>query len=396
MISQKFGDRVLFNALEKTKFGRVRLTIQSPLSTYEFGDGPEVAKISIKSSNVLRHIAKGGDVELASAVIRKDIQISDEAAFIEWACKNDDRLKETFYGKFLGTLLPRLQRIFRPNTVAGAKRNIMEHYDLGNDFYSKWLDPSMSYSSALFKSDSATGDLMAAQNRKYDRIIDELEISANDRVLEVGCGWGGFFSRAIQRTGCHVTAVLNSPLQAAYDRELIQKKGLGSHVQLHQIDYRQIQGKFDKIVSIEMIEAVGRKYWPTYFEKLATSLHAGGRAMIQSITIRENRFDEYCRNPDFISTMIFPGGMLLTNKAIAENAEHAGLKSAAVPFEFGISYAETLRLWKENFLKAWENRSLPTVDERFVNLWRFYLAYCEGAFRAERINVGHFSLEKPR
>ncbi len=353
-----------------------------------------MSNIRIKNFHVLHEIVRGGDIELASAIIREDVEISDEAEFISWACKNDDVLKSSFHGKLWGTLIPRIKRWFRPNTISGAKKNIMEHYDLGNDFYDKWLDSTMSYSSALFSSPNRNDDLVDAQLKKYDRIIDSLGINSKDHVLEVGCGWGGFFSRAVERTGCKVTAVMNSPAQAAYNKELIKRKGLESAVQLELMDYRLIQGQFDKVVSIEMIEAVGEKYWPVYFEKISSSLKSGGRALIQSITIRENRFEEYRQNPDFINTLIFPGGMLLTNTALVENAARSGMRSDSEVFEFGLCYAETLKRWRENFLTASCNELLPNLDRRFANLWRFYLSYCEGAFSAQRINVGHFTLEK--
>lgn len=395
MILQNINNHVLFKALEKTKFGLIKLKIINPNSEYTFGEGELVAEVRVKNYQVLHEIVRGGDIELASAIVREDILISDEAAFIAWACKNDESLKSTFHGKFLGTLVPRVKRWLRPNTIKGAKKNIIEHYDLGNNFYDKWLDPTMSYSAALFSSPDREDDLREAQLKKYDRIIDELGISSQDRVLEIGCGWGGFFSRAVERTGCQVTAVMNSPSQAAYNKELISNKKLSSHVNLELMDYRLIEGKFDKIVSIEMIEAVGEKYWPTYFNKIASSLNAKGRALIQAITIKDELFEDYRSNPDFINTLIFPGGMLLTNNNVDKSARLAGLHTEGKPFEFGLCYAETLRRWRENFLSAYNEELLPKLDKEFVNLWRFYLSYCEGAFNAQRINVAHFAIEKP-
>lgn len=395
MILQNINNHVLFKALEKTKFGLIKLKIINPNSEYTFGEGELVAEVRVKNYQVLHEIVRGGDIELASAIVREDILISDEAAFIAWACKNDESLKSTFHGKFLGTLVPRVKRWLRPNTIKGAKKNIIEHYDLGNNFYDKWLDPTMSYSAALFSSPDREDDLREAQLKKYDRIIDELGISSQDRVLEIGCGWGGFFSRAVERTGCQVTAVMNSPSQAAYNKELISNKKLSSHVNLELMDYRLIEGKFDKIVSIEMIEAVGEKYWPTYFNKIASSLNAKGRALIQAITIKDDLFEDYRSNPDFINTLIFPGGMLLTNNNVDKSARLAGLHTEGKPFEFGLCYAETLRRWRENFLSAYNEELLPKLDKEFVNLWRFYLSYCEGAFNAQRINVAHFAIEKP-
>lgn len=394
MILKAITHHVLFKTLEKTKFGTIQLKFIVPKAEYFFGEGPLVAELSIKDFTVLHQIVRGGDIELASAIIREDILISDEAAFIYWACQNDEILKSAFDGNFLGTLLPRLKRILRPNTVNGAKKNIMDHYDLGNEFYNKWLDETMSYSSAIFSSSTKSDDLREAQIRKYDRIIDQLNITSKDHVLEIGCGWGGFFSRAVERTGCKITAVMNSPAQAAYNKNLINLKNFSSNVNLQLTDYRNIEGKFDKIVSIEMIEAVGEKYWPVYFEKVAASLKSKGSALIQAITIKDSLFDDYRQNPDFINTMIFPGGMLLANNVVKRNAKSVGLRTEEQPYEFGHCYAETLRRWKDRFIKAEAENLLPQIDNRFTNLWRFYLSYCEGAFMAERINVAHFTLEK--
>jgi cyclopropane-fatty-acyl-phospholipid synthase len=327
-----------------------------------------------------------------------ELEITDQTAFIYWACLNDDLLKNAFHGNIFGTLLHKLERLFQPNTVKGAKQNIMAHYDLGNDFYDKWLDPTMSYSSAIFEADYNPGiertneNLTQAQFRKYDRIIDALEIKSGDSVLEIGCGWGGFFSRAVERTGCHITAVMNSPAQCSYNESLIHRKNLKQHVHLNLTDYRLIQGQFDKIVSIEMIEAVGEKYWSTYFNKLKQTLKPQGKALIQSITIREDRFQEYRSSTDFIKKYIFPGGMLLTNNNIAQQSKNVDLRSGQ-PFEFGLGYAETLRRWRIAFNQSLANGALKLADERFIKLWNFYFSYCEGAFLAGRINVAQFELE---
>lgn len=386
---------LLFKVLEKTQFGRIRLTIADG-ATYEFGTEPLICEVRVSSEQTLLNILKQGDIGLAEAIIEDEIQITDETAFVKWACLNDDLLKEAFHGSFWGTITYKLDRWLRPNTIEGAKKNIMSHYDLGNDFYSQWLDPSMSYSSALFQNEDnpnalASQELTPAQLKKYDRIIDALEINKNDRILEVGCGWGGFFSRAIERTGCHVTAVMNSPAQCAYNEKMIARKGLQNQVDLKLTDYRLIEGRFDKIVSIEMIEAVGEKYWPTYFSKIKQSLKPNGKAMIQSITIRDDRFEEYRNSTDFIKKYIFPGGMLLTNESVKRQSSMVDMSSAQ-PFEFGLSYAETLKRWRDNFNQAVTSKSLNQLDDRFIRLWNFYLSYCEGAFLAKRINVAHFEL----
>ncbi len=392
MMASFIAKRIIFKALEKTKHGQIKISIGNDPSEY-FGEGSLICELKVKDTAVLGKIALGGDISLAEAIMKNEIEISNTTAFIEWACLNDEVLKTAFHGTWLGTLAARIKSKLNENTVSGAKRNIMAHYDLGNDFYESWLDPTMSYSSALYNNSDFTESLIQAQHNKYDRIIDDLEIKSSDHILEIGCGWGGFFSRAVERTGCKVTAVMNSPAQATFNSALIKKRNLQDHIQLKQIDYREIHGTYDKIVSIEMIEAVGHQYWPTYFKKVASSLKQRGRAMIQAITINENRFDDYLKNPDFINTYIFPGGMLLTNDSVIKNAGIQNMLCAA-PFEFGLSYAETLKQWQDKFNLIFKNNLSGKFDEQFRRLWNFYFSYCEGAFRANRINVAHFSIEK--
>ncbi len=389
--------KLLFKVLENTKYGSVSIQIASE-EPRVFGEGDLVATVNFKSADNLLKIMSEGDIGLADGIIDNEIQISDETAFIRWACLNDEHLKQAFHGSFWGTLFHKFERYFQANTVKGAQENIMAHYDLGNDFYSKWLDSSMSYSSAIFNNLNLNNyyqnseNLTQAQYRKYDRIIESLNIKPGDRILEIGCGWGGFFSRAIQTKGCHVTAVMNSPAQCEYNKLLIQKNKMGDHIDLQLKDYRHIDGKFDKIVSIEMIEAVGEKYWPTYFEKIKNSLKPNGEAMIQSITIRDNRFEDYSNTTDFIKKYIFPGGMLLSNSVMSREAQKVGMKTDA-PFEFGLSYAETLKRWKDSFNTSIKNGELSQLDQRFIRLWNLYFSYCEGAFLAGRINVAHFALK---
>lgn len=386
--------RALLKLLEYTRYGRVRFDFPNG-SSYDFGEGELLSSLIVHDVSAFDRILTRGDLGLAEGIIDGNLEISHLPAFIRWACLNDDRLHQAFHGKFWGTLIPRLQRLFQGNSQEGARKNIMAHYDLSNEFYQLWLDPTMSYSSALFGASppSSLEELRAAQLRKYDRIIEGLNITAKDRVLEIGCGWGGFFSRAVEKTGCHVTAVLNSPSQASYNRDLIQRRKLGANVDLRLMDYRQIEGRFDKIVSIEMIEAVGEKYWGQYFGKIAETLQAKGAAMIQAITMREDRFEDYRASTDFIKKYIFPGGMLLSNLSIHEQSRKAGLQDEA-PFEFGADYAQTLRLWRERF-DAQKSEFLQLgFNEPFQRMWNLYLAYCEGAFSAQRINVGQFLIHK--
>ncbi|MFS4460676.1 class I SAM-dependent methyltransferase [Bdellovibrio sp. HCB2-146] len=357
----------------------------------EFGQGNPRIEIQATSWQTFDEIIDKGDLGLAESIVNGDLIVNDVAALIQWACYNDAAIERLIHGTWFGTFFARLRKMLNPNSKSGAKKNIMAHYDLGNSFYQLWLDPSMTYSSALYASPNQ--GLQEAQMAKYDRIIEALDIRPEDHVLEVGCGWGGFFSRAVEKTGCKVTAVMNSPAQAAFNRNLIRDRGYAQNVDLRQIDYRDIDGRFDKIVSIEMVEAVGEQYWPAFFGKVTESLKTGGQALIQSITIQDDLFDVYRSKTDFIQRYVFPGGMLLAPKVFADYSKRFGLL-AEKPFEFGISYADTLKMWKENFEKSKSEVRTLGFDDKFLRLWDLYLGYCEGAFRAERINVGHYHLQK--
>ncbi len=397
MNGPSFSARIFMQLLKKAKFATLDIAFPNG-ERHVFGQGEPRIHVHFKSWDVFQWLMQEGDLGLAKAVATGNMEVDNMAALVQWACLNEQELERTLHGTWFGTLFYRLKKILTPNTKAGAKKNIIEHYDLGNDFYKLWLDPSMTYSSAIFNDfdpsrHSTTAELQKAQNEKYDRLIKRLDIRPTDHVLEVGCGWGGFFSRAVEKTGCKVTAVMNSEAQAAHNRDMIKEKGLSANVDLKEIDYRDISGQYDKIVSIEMIEAVGEKYWATFFGKISESLKTGGLAMIQAITIRPELFDEYRKKTDFIQQYIFPGGMLLSPGVFEQQSAINGLKLREV-FEFGQSYAETLRIWERNFMDVKDQVHALGFDERFVRLWRLYLTYCEGAFRAERINVGHYLLQK--
>ncbi len=284
MKSLSFKSQMLFRLLKRTQGGTVEVTF--PDGTLDsFGEGHPHIRVQAMSWEVFDNLFSKRDLGLAEAIIEGDLVVSDMAALVEWACRNERYMEQALYGTWFGTLLDRMRRLFTINNRRGAKKNIMAHYDLGNDFYRLWLDQTMTYSSAIFQTGQET--LQEAQYAKYDRIIESLNITARDHVLEIGCGWGGFFSRAVEKTGCKVTAVMNSPAQARYNTELIKNRGLTGSVDLRQQDYRDIEGRFDKIVSIEMIEAVGERYWDSFFGKVSASLKSGGSAMIQSITIQD-------------------------------------------------------------------------------------------------------------
>lgn len=265
-----------------------------------------------------------------------------------------------------------------------------KHYDLGNKFYSLWLDETLTYSSGIFKDTNAT--LKEAQLAKYDRIIEKLDIKSSDHILEIGCGWGGFFTRAVELTGCRVTGVTISKEQADYANQVIIRNKLQANVEIKEIDYRKIEDQYDKIVSIEMIEAVGMEYWDTYFKKIRSCLKDNGKALIQGITIQESLFEAYSTGTDFIQQYVFPGGMLITDK-IMEAQAVANQMRVVENFQFGLDYAKTLKIWKANFTSQLSDVQDQGFDSKFIRMWGLYLSYCEGAFRAERINVSQFLIQ---
>jgi cyclopropane-fatty-acyl-phospholipid synthase len=381
---------MFFQVLKRAKYGTIELL--SPEGEVRlFGEGEPLIRVELKNWNVVDLLFKKGDLGLAEAIISGNLVIDNHVHFVEWACRNEEVLGNALHGTWYGNLFAMLRRFLHRNHRKQAQKNIMAHYDLGNEFYKLWLDPSMSYSSALFtKSDQS---IYEAQLAKYDRIIDRLNIKSSDHVLEIGCGWGGFFTRAVERTGCQVTAVMNSPQQARYNEQRIASQNMGQQVHLRQQDYRDIEGKFDKVVSIEMIEAVGQEYWGSFFNKVNASLKVKGEALIQSITIKEEFFESYSKGTDFIQQHIFPGGMLLTNQVFQEFGQKNSLQLSEV-FQFGQNYADTLKIWRDTFNSARRHVDQMGFDEQFVRLWNFYLSYCEGAFRAGRINVGQYLFER--
>jgi cyclopropane-fatty-acyl-phospholipid synthase len=289
-------------------------------------------------------------------------------------------------------LARRLWHALNANTRRGSKRNIAAHYDLGNNFYSRWLDATMTYSCALFARPET--DLAEAQRAKYGAIADKLALAPGRRVLEIGCGWGGFASFAARERQANVTAITISREQLDFVRARIQREGLGERVDARLVDYRDLQGKFDAVASIEMFEAVGEKYWPAFFDKVASSLEPGGRAALQIITIADRWFEGYRKGVDFIQRYIFPGGMLPSPGALAREAARAGLKIDRQEF-YGQHYAHTLGLWHERFRAAWPEIAPLGFDLRFRRMWEFYLAYCQAGFRSGSIDLTQLALVRP-
>ena len=346
--------------------------------------GPE-AEIVLHNWNLPYSAFQRGSIGVAETYMDGDWESPDVPAMMELFLLNDhirsnvaDRLRG------LAQIMERLRHLFRANSRKQAKRNISAHYDLGNNFYEKWLDPSMTYSSALFQ--TGANDLQSGQKAKYKALADSIGIRPDSHVLEIGCGWGGFAEYVAGNIGARVTGLTISREQLDYAQERIKRAGLDDRVELKFQDYRDEVGTYDHIASIEMFEAVGEKYWPGYFAKLRDCLKPGGRAGLQIITIREDMYEDYRRNPDFIQRYIFPGGMLPSFAIVEDLARKANLTLAG-HHAFAQDYARTLSTWCERFWEAWPAIKPLGFDDRFKRLWEFYLNYCEAGFRAENINV---------
>jgi cyclopropane-fatty-acyl-phospholipid synthase len=331
-----------------------------------------------------------GDIGFAESYVEGHWSSPDLANLLTRFLRHREALESAIYGSWWGALLYRLKHALRRNSKAGSRRNIVAHYDLGNDFYRLWLDPSMNYSSALF---SAPGQsLEQAQQAKMGRALAELQLQPGQRLLEIGCGWGAVAEKAVRELGVRHTGITLSDEQLAYAQQRLQAAGLSADLRLQ--DYRDLaDSPYDAVISIEMIEAVGEAYWPIYFQTLARQLKPGGRACVQSIVIRDELFERYRRGTDFIQQYIFPGGMLPCPRVLRQQAEAAGLR-LETSFGFGPDYAETLRRWRADFMARSDEVLRLGFEPRFLRLWEFYLAYCEAAFETGNTDVVQITLVK--
>jgi len=349
--------------------------------------GPEVS-ITVHRWRALTRFAVGGEVGFAGSYLDGDWSTPDLVRLFELALINEAVLPlET---NILSRLIARLRHGSRRNTRQGSRRNIAEHYDLGNDFYRPWLDEGMTYSAALFDDAETLED---AQRNKIDRVADMLQLKGGERVLEIGCGWGALAERLVRNNSCRLTGLTLSQEQLAFASERLRQEIAEGKAEIRLQDYRDTTGVFDRIVSIEMFEAVGEAYWTTYFDTLKRRLAEGGTAVLQVITIAEERFHNYRRSPDFIQRYIFPGGMLPTKTHLHELAAQAGLRVTA-QLSFGEGYSKTLSEWRRRFRAAWPNLEPLGFDDRFRRMWDYYLAYCDVGFRAGATDVTLFQMQK--
>jgi len=353
--------------------------------------GP-VAEIQVRDPDIFARLIREGDLGFCEAFVEGGWSTPDLQVFMDLVHNDNESVYDGFPGLKLVRLFERLRHMLRSNSPRQAKKNIAYHYDLGNDFYSLWLDDTMTYSSALFRSGQES--LEAAQEAKYASMVDRIGAQPGDHVLEIGCGWGGFAEYAAGVRGLKVTGLTISQAQHDFAVARMKRAGLSDRVEIKLQDYREEKGHYDGIASIEMFEAVGEKYWPTYFETVRERLKPGKNATLQIITIQDRRFDMYRKGVDFIQKYIFPGGMLPSPTVLSQEVRRAGLNLVG-SFEFGESYSQTLRRWHETFNARWDEVARLKFDQRFRNMWNLYLTSCASAFHFGNCDVTQITMQRP-
>jgi len=391
-ILQSLRAHAFLNIVSRLEFGSLQITMPDGQSHSFMGEqpGPD-AMMVIHSHAAIKQMLSDGKMGFCEAFMTGDISSTNPADLVELAVMQNDYVEANLKFSFVKTQLRKWLHYRNSNTKTGSRKNISYHYDLGNAFYDKWLDGSMTYSSAYFEQES--DDLKTAQDAKYRKLAEMVDLKPGDRVLEIGCGWGGFAEFAACHFDVHVTGITISQEQFDYASERIRNAGLEDKVTLKLTDYRDVTETFDKIVSIEMFEAVGEAYWPVYFQTVSRCLNKGGKAGLQVITIDDAIYDDYKREPDFIQQYIFPGGMLPSVPRLDSPLKSAG-RCLLRDHGIGQRYARTLKEWRDRFLAAWPEISTSGFDQRFKRMWELYLAYCEGGFRAGSIDVRHMLIER--
>jgi cyclopropane-fatty-acyl-phospholipid synthase len=377
--------KIAFRLAERIQRGTLNVTL--PDGRQMVFRGPEPgpsASMTIRDYRFAWRMMRAGDIGVAESYLRGEWDTPNLTQFLYLFCINVELMQSVLGGNRVVRWLQVFRHWLNRNTKRQARKNIHAHYDLGNDFYAAWLDPTMTYSSALF--DQGSNDLSTAQLRKYQSLAQQIDLRPGQTMLEIGCGWGGFAEYAAKHHGAKVVGLTISREQHEYARRRIFDAGLAESVDIRMQDYRDERGRYDRIASIEMLEAVGEQFWPTYFRQLRDRLTAGGMAGIQTITIQDRFFDNYRREIDFIRRYVFPGGMLPSPSMLKSLGQGFGIPLAAEKV-FGEDYARTLAVWRERFRAAWPALVPLGFDERFRRLWDYYLAYCEAGFLSGNIDV---------
>ena len=378
--------------LSKIRFGELIVTFPSGVTkSFKGTNGDEIADLKLHNYKFISKILKRKSIGFAESYMDGDFSSSDLTKLLLISFKNEKYFLYNLKSNIFFNIYSKFKHFLNDNTKKQSKKNIEYHYDLGNSFYDKWLDQSMTYSSAYFEKDNQ--NLFDAQISKYKQIAKSLNLNENSIVLEIGCGWGGFSSYIAKNFKSKIDAITISKEQFDYASNRIQQEGLGEKVSIKYRDYRDIENKYTNIASIEMFEAVGKKYWEKYFSILKNSLASSGKAALQIITIDDQRAINYQRQPDFIQQYIFPGGMLPTKKELEEINYKVGLNFQEIK-SFGLSYAKTLNLWNKQFQNSWDDLAQLGFNERFKRMWEFYLSYCETGFISQSTDVSHFLINR--
>jgi cyclopropane-fatty-acyl-phospholipid synthase len=367
---------------EKISNGKLTIILPNNESLEFFGKGDLKSNLKLNSYMPILRTITSGHVGFAESYLKGEWTSSDLESLLEIMVTN---LPEAFSAKSkIHLMYNRIIHFFRENTKSRAKKNIQYHYDLGNDFYKLWLDKTMTYSSAIFKNEKES--LAEAQENKYQLLIDSLDIKPHHKVLEIGCGWGGFAEYAAKKVGCTIKGITISPSQLKFATKRIKELNLDNKVSLELCDYRDLKGKYDRVVSIEMIEAVGEKYWRNYFKKIKDVLKKDGLAGIQVILINNKSYQKYSKSVDFIQKYVFPGGMLPSQEKLNENYVNAGLIEIN-SHSFGKSYAKTLTIWHKEFLNSLSSIKKLGFDTKLERIFKYYFSYCKAGFNSEKIDV---------
>jgi len=380
--------------LQNIKWGEIKVSFKdSYQKIFKAKDGNLNSDILIKDSSFFKDILFRGELGFADSYINNKWETSNLTNLLKILLKNQQIKKKNWVNNYLSSFIEKIKFIFKSNSIRQAKKNIHYHYDLGNKFYSFWLDSSMTYSSGIFI--NKEDDLLIAQNNKYDSIITNLNIESSDNILEVGSGWGGFLKRNYEKTSSTIEGLTISEQQFSYVNDLIKNNKLDKNIKITFKDYRKLDATnyYDKIVSIEMFEAVGKEYWDIYFKNLNKVLKVNGKACFQIITINDDEYSNYIDQVDFIQKYIFPGGILPSKKILYKLFKDNNLELYK-EISFGKDYAKTLRIWKEQFNLSWNSIAKLGFDEKFKNLWNYYLSYCETGFDTEHTDVSQFYVKK--
>ncbi len=377
--------RTLFKLLMRIEHGSLFIRLPNDRCVrFDSGNEGPVAKLHLKNWKLPRKVALGGTIGVAESYMDEDWDSPDVTAMLEFFLVNRSIYGDVASQSPVINFIESARHWFNKNTKSGSQKNISAHYDLGNEFYSLWLDPSMTYSSAIYE--DGANSLETAQDAKYRYLAENMGVTKGSHILEIGCGWGGFAEYVAREFGAKVTGLTISKEQLAYAEKRIEKAGLSDLVDFKFQDYRDETGKYDHVASIEMFEAVGEEYWPDYFGKINQCLKPGGTAGLQIITIRNAAFEDYRRRPDFIQRYIFPGGMLPSPDALSKVTAEHGLTLSSERI-FGKDYAKTLKEWRLVFWDKWEEVKKLGFDQRFKRMWEFYFFYCEAGFETESIDV---------